>query len=92
MNDTYNSNPLSSRYALRSVSEIFPERRKIAVLSDMKELGDEALPVTGIPVNWLPGRDSYAPGLGRMAGEYLEGAAREGSTMEGHAALIPRRN
>ncbi len=42
INDTYNSNPLSSRYALKSVKEMFPEKRKIAVLSDMKELGDGA--------------------------------------------------
>ncbi len=40
INDTYNSNPLSSRYALESVREIFEEKRKIAVLADMKELGD----------------------------------------------------
>ena len=40
IDDTYNSNPLSSRYALESLQEIFGERRKIAVLSDMKELGE----------------------------------------------------
>ncbi len=42
INDTYNANPLSLRAALRSVSEIYPGRRKIAVLSDMKELGEAA--------------------------------------------------
>ncbi len=42
INDSYNSNPLSLRYALRSTGEIFADRRKIAVLSDMKELGDTA--------------------------------------------------
>ncbi len=42
INDSYNANPLSLRYALRSTGEIFPERRKLAVLSDMKELGDTA--------------------------------------------------
>ncbi len=42
INDTYNSNPLSSKFALESLSKIFQERRKIAVLSDMKELGDSA--------------------------------------------------
>ncbi len=42
INDTYNSNPLSLRYALESVREIFPGRRKIAVLGDMKELGGHA--------------------------------------------------
>ena len=42
IDDTYNSNPLSLTSALRSAKEIFPRRRKIAVLSDMKELGDFA--------------------------------------------------
>lgn len=42
INDTYNSNPLSSESAIRSIEEIFPQRRKIAALSDMNELGDSA--------------------------------------------------
>jgi UDP-N-acetylmuramoyl-tripeptide--D-alanyl-D-alanine ligase len=42
INDTYNSNPLSAKSALRSIQMIFPHARKIAVLSDMKELGVEA--------------------------------------------------
>jgi UDP-N-acetylmuramoyl-tripeptide--D-alanyl-D-alanine ligase len=42
INDTYNSNPLSSLFALESVAEVFPGRRKIAVLADMKELGESA--------------------------------------------------
>jgi UDP-N-acetylmuramoyl-tripeptide--D-alanyl-D-alanine ligase len=42
INDTYNSNPLSARYALTSLKEIFPEKRKVAILSDMKELGDSS--------------------------------------------------
>ncbi|HNX60705.1 MAG TPA: cyanophycin synthetase, partial [Spirochaetota bacterium] len=40
VNDTYNSNPLSLRYALRSLAEIYPSRRRIAILADMKELGE----------------------------------------------------
>jgi len=42
INDTYNSNPLSSLFALESVTEVFPGRRKVAVLADMKELGESA--------------------------------------------------
>ncbi len=42
INDTYNSNPLSAKSALISAERIFPEARKIAVLSDMKELGKES--------------------------------------------------
>ena len=40
INDTYNSNPLSSLYALESVCDVFPDRKKTAVLADMKELGE----------------------------------------------------
>ncbi len=42
INDAYNSNPMSSRYALQSVGMVFPGKRKVAVLADMKELGDAA--------------------------------------------------
>ena len=42
IDDTYNANPLSTRYALRSACEIFRDRKKIAVLSDMRELGKHA--------------------------------------------------
>jgi len=42
IDDTYNSNPLSSLFAIDSVCEVFPDNRKIAVLSDMKELGESA--------------------------------------------------
>ena len=79
VNDTYNSNPLSSRYALRSVREIFPERRKIAVLSDMKELGKEA-PACHRETGELVAGEGFDMLLvwGDMAGEYLDGAARGG--------------
>ncbi len=40
INDTYNSNPLSLRFGLSSLHEIYKEQTKIAVLSDMKELGE----------------------------------------------------
>ncbi|MFH0977540.1 MAG: UDP-N-acetylmuramoyl-tripeptide--D-alanyl-D-alanine ligase [Spirochaetota bacterium] len=42
INDTYNSNPLSAGYALKSLAEIFSGKRKVAVLSDMKELGSSS--------------------------------------------------
>ncbi len=42
INDAYNSNPLSSKYALESLQEVFGDRRKIAMLSDMKELGSSS--------------------------------------------------
>ena len=42
INDTYNSNPLSAESALASAARVAGKARKIAVLSDMKELGDDA--------------------------------------------------
>ena len=42
INDTYNSNPLSLRSALNSIGMIYKDRRKIVVISDMKELGDKS--------------------------------------------------
>ncbi len=41
INDTYNSNPLSAESALESVAAAAGNRKKIAVLSDMKELGEK---------------------------------------------------
>ena len=42
INDAYNSNPLSAAYAVKSLKEIYPDKRKIAILSDMKELGESS--------------------------------------------------
>jgi UDP-N-acetylmuramoyl-tripeptide--D-alanyl-D-alanine ligase len=39
IDDCYNANPLSMEYAFKSAAMVFPDKRKIAVLSDMKELG-----------------------------------------------------
>jgi UDP-N-acetylmuramoyl-tripeptide--D-alanyl-D-alanine ligase len=79
IDDSYNSNPLSLLFALRSAREIFPGRRKIAALSDMKELGDSA------PLHHREGgRAAVENGFemllvwGDMAGFYAEGAAGAG--------------
>ncbi len=55
VDDTYNSNPLSSEMALRSVAEVFKGRRKFAVLADMKELGQRT--------------ECYHFEIGRISGE-----------------------
>ncbi len=56
INDTYNSNPLSSKYALESLKKVFCDKRKIAMFSDMKELGASS--------------KSYHRELGKQVNEY----------------------
>jgi UDP-N-acetylmuramoyl-tripeptide--D-alanyl-D-alanine ligase len=79
INDCYNSNPMSLVYALRSAGNIFPERRKIAVLSDMMELGEFAR-----AAHLEGGRAVAENGFvllltwGDMARYYAEGAAEAG--------------
>ncbi|PKL37604.1 MAG: UDP-N-acetylmuramoyl-tripeptide--D-alanyl-D-alanine ligase [Spirochaetae bacterium HGW-Spirochaetae-1] len=81
INDTYNSNPLSSRYALKSVSMIFPERRKVAVLSDMKELGDGAERFHA-EIGRAVGENGFdlLCAWGSMAADYVKGAGESGMT------------
>lgn len=43
LNDTYNANPTSMSAALQSLIEIYPGKRKIAILGDMAELGSVSL-------------------------------------------------
>jgi len=79
INDTYNSNPLSSLYALESLCEVFPSRRKIAVLADMKELGELA-PLYHIKVGEFVAARNFKELLlfGDMAQYYQKGALSAG--------------
>src|SRR4030042_400965 len=79
INDTYNSNPLSLKYALRATGEIFPDRRKIAVLSDMKELG-EAADLYHVECGKAVRDNNFDMLLlwGGKAGFYAEGAVQAG--------------
>jgi len=79
INDSYNANPLSLSYALRSTGEIYPERRKIAVLSDMKELG-AAAPACHAESGRAVAENKFDMLLlwGDMSGYYADGAARAG--------------
>jgi UDP-N-acetylmuramoyl-tripeptide--D-alanyl-D-alanine ligase len=79
INDTYNSNPLSSLFALESVCEVFPGRRKIAVLADMKELGESSC-VYHVKVGEFAGARKFDHLLlyGEMAEYYEKGALSAG--------------
>ncbi len=79
IDDSYNANPLSVTSALRSVREIFPDRRKIAVLADMKELGESA-PGHHEACGRAAAENGFTMLLawGEMAGHYAGGAARGG--------------
>ncbi len=79
INDTYNSNPLSSLYALESVCDVFPEKRKIAVLSDMKELGEVAGLYHMKVGEFVAARNFYQLLLfGEMSEYYMKGASAAG--------------
>lgn len=43
IDDTYNSNPMAVKSILDTIYRYFPDRRKIAVLGDMLELGEEGI-------------------------------------------------
>jgi len=75
INDTYNSNPLSSLFALESVCEVFTGKRKIAVLADMKELGESSC-VYHVKVGEFVGARKFDLLLlfGEMAEYYEKGA------------------
>lgn len=79
IDDTYNSNPLSSLFALESVCDVFPGRRKIAVLADMKELGESA-GLYHVKVGEFAGLRRFDLLLlfGEMSGFYEKGALSAG--------------
>ncbi len=87
IDDTYNSNPLSSRSALESVSRTWPRRRKIAVLSDMKELGEESAALHRETGNFAAqkGFDLLLV-WGEMSASYREGALEAG--MEDESVIV----
>ena len=80
IDDTYNSNPLSSLFALESLCDVFPKNRKIVVLADMKELG-EASAAYHIKVGEFAGEKKfdYLIFYGEMAEYYEKGALSAGA-------------
>lgn len=80
IDDTYNSNPLSSLFALESICDVFPKRRKIVVLADMKELG-ESSSVYHVKVGEFAGARKFDLLIfyGEMAKYYEKGALSAGA-------------
>jgi len=79
INDTYNANPSSVRAALEALAEIADDKRRIAVLGDMLELGEksdlfhyqlgESLASTGV---------DYLITVGQLARQIALGAVKSG--------------
>jgi UDP-N-acetylmuramoyl-tripeptide--D-alanyl-D-alanine ligase len=80
IDDTYNSNPLSSQFALESICDVFPEKRKIVVLADMKELG-ESSSACHVKVGEIAGAKKFDLLIfyGEMAKYYEKGALSAGA-------------
>jgi UDP-N-acetylmuramoyl-tripeptide--D-alanyl-D-alanine ligase len=76
VNDSYNANPVSMRAALEHLAERAGDRRRIAVLGDMAELGAEA-PRFHEEVGRAAAELGIAElvAVGELARGYLEGAA-----------------
>ena len=76
INDAYNANPVSMRAALAHLVERAGDRRRVAVLGDMAELGPGALAFhRDIGVETARHGVEALVGVGRLARSYLDGAA-----------------
>ncbi len=79
INDTYNANPTSMEAALQALVEIHPNRRKIAVLGDMAELGDISKSSHNEIGQQVAELDiNYLITVGEMGREIYEGANTNG--------------
>jgi UDP-N-acetylmuramoyl-tripeptide--D-alanyl-D-alanine ligase len=75
INDCYNANPLSMRAALRNLAERAGERRRVAVLGEMAELGDAALEYhRGVGAAIREAHVDELVAVGPMAREYAASA------------------
>jgi UDP-N-acetylmuramoyl-tripeptide--D-alanyl-D-alanine ligase len=89
LNDCYNANPLSMRAALEHLSERAGERRRIAVLGEMAELGPDASAYheqIGRAASEL-GIDEVV-GVGMLARGYLTNGGRWFATADEAAAAL----
>lgn len=90
INDCYNSNPLSARAALRSLSTV-TGRPRLAVLGEMLEMGSESLAAHAEIMALCDELDLPAAFVGavyRRAGERLERQGRDWEFLEGVEELL----
>ena len=84
INDAYNANPVSMEAALKHLTERAGERRRVAVLGDMAELGPEA-PTFHRGLGALAAENAdVVVAVGELARSYLGAGAPE----ERHAASV----
>lgn len=81
LNDSYNANPMSMAAALVYLDERAGERRRVAVLGAMAELGpDEASYHRDVGALLAKHHVDVLIGIGGLASHYAEGLAQAGST------------
>lgn len=83
VDDTYNANPLSLRFALSSLALIKPKGKRILVIADMLELGQDAE-----KLHWQIGKQigrgdiDFIISLGHLAANIVKGALENGFEKE----------
>lgn len=78
INDAYNANPASTTAALQVLAEMAGERRRIAVLGDMLELGEAAVPAHRRVGTEAAGSVDYLITVGNLARSIANGAIAAG--------------
>ncbi len=75
INDAYNANPVSMRAALAHLAAVAGERRRVAILGDMAELGADA-PAFHQEIGWELARHGVEAlvAVGELSRGYLDGA------------------
>jgi len=76
--DTYNSNPYALRRALELMTQAEATGRRIAVIGDMLELGEQEMTFHRDAGASIPGSIDVVVGVGRRARALLEGAREAG--------------
>lgn len=83
--DAYNANPSSMKVALENLC-MSPESHKIAILGDMKELGDASREEHAALVDWLKEHPEVHPLL--CGGSFFEVAPEDWNAFENNATLL----